>query len=183
MRHYFPLIQESRRPSSRRLKVSKKAAGKPRRTNYSAGSSAVNGEQHGFSVAWKFITSTRVPSTGRYILNWYLPSGANLRRLVVAARLGGSRPPALYTRRAPMARRSRNGPARPASAATSSPEYPRPAHPTSCIRPNRARQEPAGSPTPFCRRARPTSKGQKAEQVAIELVLLPRDHAPACPRG
>jgi hypothetical protein len=29
---------------------------------YSAGSSAVNGEQHGFSVAWKFINSRRIPS-------------------------------------------------------------------------------------------------------------------------
>lgn len=29
---------------------------------YSAGSSAVNGEQHGFSEAWKFISSTRTPS-------------------------------------------------------------------------------------------------------------------------
>jgi hypothetical protein len=29
---------------------------------YSAGSSAVKGEQQGFSVAWKFISSIRVPS-------------------------------------------------------------------------------------------------------------------------
>jgi hypothetical protein len=40
---------------------------------YSAGSSAVNDEQHGFSVAWKFMISVRIPS-GSYILNWYLPS-------------------------------------------------------------------------------------------------------------
>src|SRR5579862_77173 len=44
-----------------------------RQTSYSAGSSAVKGEQHGFSVAWKFISSARIPS-GSYILNWYLPS-------------------------------------------------------------------------------------------------------------
>ena len=30
--------------------------------SYSAGSSAVNDEQHGFSVAWKFINSSRIPS-------------------------------------------------------------------------------------------------------------------------
>ena len=40
---------------------------------YSAGSSAVNAEQHGFSVAWKFIISIRIPS-GSYMLNWYFPS-------------------------------------------------------------------------------------------------------------
>jgi len=35
--------------------------------------SAVNGEQHGFSVAWKSIISVRIPS-GSYMLNWYFPS-------------------------------------------------------------------------------------------------------------
>lgn len=36
--------------------------------SYSEGSSAVNGEQQGFSVAWKFITSVRMPS-GSYRLS------------------------------------------------------------------------------------------------------------------
>ena len=36
--------------------------------SYSDGSSAVNGEQQGFSVAWKFMTSVRMPS-GSYRLS------------------------------------------------------------------------------------------------------------------
>ncbi len=40
---------------------------------HSAGSSAVNAEQQGFSVAWRFINSARMPS-GSYMLNWPLPS-------------------------------------------------------------------------------------------------------------
>ncbi len=81
----------------------------------------------------------------------------DLGRLVVAAHQAGSRRQGLCTRREPMPLQSRSGPARRASAASSPPESPCPVPPASCTRSSRARQEPAGSPTPSCRRARPTS--------------------------
>src|SRR5215469_3790835 len=59
---------------------------------YSDGSCAVNGEQQGFSVAWKFISSARMPS-GSYMLNWPLPSLPIL--VPLSARTPSSRPPSL----------------------------------------------------------------------------------------